>query len=138
MKTWIWSPADEGRIKRAKSVKFSYLDTESDNPSGSAIGSGAEEYAVTLESCTCADFSIQRNKAGNFLPCKHMIALGIKAGLLNENGLTPSQQKEADISSLRSHLASAFGHYYLFNEPVVSDAEYDSMKLKYAALISQE
>lgn len=138
MRMWDWPLADEGRRKRAKTVKFSRYDSNSEDPSGHAVGSGSEEYAVTLYSCTCPDFIISKNKAGEYQPCKHMIALAMKCGLLNENGLTAEQQKETDIVESRNILASAFGYYYLFQDPIISDAQYDAIKQRYNFLVQTD
>ena len=129
---WKWDCTDEGRVKRAKSVKFRDITLEPE-PAGYAIGHSADEYYVTLESCTCADFAICGAKS-DLQPCKHMIALAMKAGLVNENGLTPPQQKAADIASLRLRIALAYGFFYHFDDPIMSDKEYDLMKDKLAEL----
>ena len=133
MKNWNWPTVDEGRVKRAKTVKFSSLSTSSDVPTARAIGSGSEDYAVTLDSCTCADFAMTQAK-GNPTPCKHMLALAMKSGILNENGNTPAQQKAADLASLRNRLATAYGFYHLVKSPILTDAEYDAMKKEYQSM----
>ena len=130
---WLWNLSDEGRVKRARSVKFSEIDLTSDHLSGRALGSASDDYFVTLDGCTCADFSISGRK-GTPVPCKHMIALAMKAGIINENGNTPTQQRTADIESLRSRIAAAYGFYHLFSDPIMSDAEYDKLKDKLAEL----
>lgn len=124
---WKWPMVDEGRAKRAKVVKFPELDCSSDSPHGKAKGSAQEDYSVTLESCTCADFSISERR-GAPAPCKHMVALAMKCGILNENGLTPAQQHAEDRQALRARIASAFGFYHLFHDPIITDEEYDRMK----------
>lgn len=134
---WLWDLSDEGRVKRARSVKFSEIDLTPDHPSGRATGSASDDYFVTLDSCTCADFSISGRK-GSPAPCKHMIALAMKAGIINENGNTPAQQRIADIESLRSRVAAAYGFYYLFSDPIMSDPEYDQAKEKLAELQKEE
>lgn len=138
---WNWDPADAGRVKRAQSVKFTVLDLNQEQPYGYAAGSGMEDYHVTLDSCTCADFSIMQRK-GAPSPCKHILALAIKAGIINENGLTAEQQRKADIDSLKSQLAFAYGYYYLFDDPMISDKEYDRLKARYLSItentVSQE
>ncbi len=132
---WNWPPTDEGRAKRASKLKFEELDLEA--PFGVIQGSDPEPYQCTLQSCTCKDYYICRAK-GIPQACKHMIALGMKVGLLNENGLTPPQQREADIAALRAKLASAYGYYYLFDSPIISDKEYDESKSTLAELLSKE
>lgn len=130
---WNWQKADEGRIKRAKTVKFRDISSSGESPRAIAIGSGADDYAVTLVSCTCADFALSAQKSAP-QPCKHMLALAMKCGILNENGNTPAQQHDADIRSLRSQIATAYGFYHYFNDPIISDREYDTLKSNLAAL----
>ena len=130
---WDWPIADEGRVKRAKAVKYNEINASGDSPSARAAGSAAEDYSVTFSSCTCADFSISARK-NEPQPCKHMIALAMKCGILNENGLTPAQQLAADRQFLRDLLARAYGYYYLFGESFISDAEYDAAKARLASL----
>lgn len=134
---WIWNISDEGRVKRARSVKFSEIDLTPDHPSGRAIGSASEDYYVTLDSCTCADFTISERK-GVSAPCKHMIALAMKAGIINENGNTSAQQRAEDIESLRFRVAAAYGFYHLFSDPIMSDPEYDLAKKKLVELQKEE
>ncbi len=130
---WNWQKADEGRMKRAKTVKFRQVLSNGESPGALAIGSGSEDYVVTLESCTCADFAISQRKS-NPQPCKHMLALAMKCGILNENGNTPAQQRDADIQLLRNQIAAAYGFYYYFDDPVITDREYDALKSKLASL----
>ena len=130
---WSWPQSDEGRIKRAKAVKFREIAADCNSPQALAIGSGADDYSVTLSSCTCADFAISRQKASP-QPCKHMLALAMKCGILNENGNTPEQQRQEDIKSLQDQIAAAYGYYYHFKTPIISDQEYNDMKSSLAKL----
>ena len=118
-------------------MTFSKLDLNVDSPSGLASGSGKEDYVVTLNSCTCKDFVVSQGK-GEAIPCKHILALAMKAGIVNENGKTPAQQRIADIESLRSRIAAAYGFYHLFSDPIMSDPEYDRAKEKLAELLKEE
>lgn len=130
---WNWPQSDEGRVMRAKKVKFREISLDGEAPQALAIGSKGGEYVVTLTSCTCADFSISRQKS-DMQPCKHMLALAMKCGILNENGNTPARQRTADIQSLRDQIAMAYGFYYHFDDPVISDQAYDTLKSKLASL----
>lgn len=132
---WNWPQVDEGRAQRARKLKFEELDLET--PFGVIQGSSPEPYQCTLQACTCKDFAMYKAK-GTPQPCKHMIALAMKLGILSENGLTPPQQREADIAALRDKLASAYGYYYLFESPIISDKEYDKSKATLAELLSKE
>ena len=129
---WNWPKADEGRIKRASTVKFRSVHPEL-GPIAYAIGSGSDDYLVTLHDCTCSDFFMSAAKSKP-QPCKHMLAMAMTQGILNKNGNTPEQQREEDIKSLRNQVASAYGYYYHFHAPLMSDEAYDKLKRQLSEL----
>lgn len=115
---WIWkvSVIDEGRFERAKKETPSSIDGEA------AVFEGSHgTYHCTLSNCNCQDFQL-RLKGQQ--PCKHILALGIAVGAYNADAIG----KRFELLRIRDRLASAYGHYYLFDHPVLSDAEYDTLK----------
>lgn len=66
------------RIQSGSKIKASKMSINGDT----AIISGSAKvpYEVTLDSCTCADFSIQ----GKSMPCKHIYALAIAKGYITD------------------------------------------------------
>lgn len=119
---WNWPIPDEGRVKRAKAVRLFDISRADSGLSAKSKGSSGKIYQVSLQGCTCVDFAMHR------LPCKHMIALALHCGILNENGLTEEQQEEnfVQVLSIKVALASAF--YHLYNKPFMSDSAYDALK----------
>lgn len=130
---WNWPTVDAGRADRARKVKIISMDLTTDDPLLIVKGSGGE-YRVTLNDCTCSDFSINANK-GKPMACKHMVRLAMELGILNANGLTADEQRQVDISNLEARLALYAWHYYVLNAPDVSDREYDALKTQYLDLI---
>lgn len=123
---WKW-PAesiDAGRLERAIKVKTAHLEISDNVCHGTFIGSKGYMYTATLASCDCPDYSLNHGR----IPCKHILRLAIEAGIIEKNGKTPEQQKKADINSMRLTLAVAYGMYYLFDDPYISDSEYDQLK----------
>lgn len=126
---WNWPTVDAGRAERAHKLKFISMNTEAAEPNAVFKGSGGE-YSSTLTGCTCPDFSININKRKP-QACKHMVRLAMECGILNENGLTPDEQRQVDIQNLEMELALYAWHYYVLDTPDVSDKEYDYLKAKY-------
>ena len=129
---WNWPTTDIGRADRARKVKIISMDLNSENPNAVFKGSGGE-YSATLEQCSCPDFSININK-GKPQACKHMIRLAMECGILNENGLRPIEQRQVDIEALETRLSRYAWHYYVLDDPQISDREYDSLKAEYMKL----
>lgn len=128
-KEWKWSDMaediiDPGRLSRAEKVKVSHLDISETNCCGTFFGSKGNIYLATLDSCDCPDFAIKHGT----IPCKHILRLAMEAGIINRNGRTPEQQNQSDLNNLRYKLANAYGFYYLLDDPIISDAEYDMLK----------
>lgn len=128
---WVWQSVDENRVKNAiKIAKASVhlnrteeeatIESSPDRKTGEIVA-----HVVTLTSCSCQDFNI--NNRGE-KPCKHIIRLGMELGILNQNGLTPEQQREKDVIELRDRIARASGYYHVFHSPICTDEVYDQMK----------
>lgn len=128
---WHWGSLDSGRLKRAASVKLVSFDKT--NQCGVFKGSGNREYQTTLYSCNCPDFAINKREQA----CKHIIRLGIECGIIEETGLLPEDQMVVDYIRLMYDIALNYGLYYAFDQPMISDKEYDEMKRKYLALKEQ-
>lgn len=126
---WNWPTVDAGRAERARKVKIIEIDTNAGTPCAVFKGSGGE-YTSTLTGCTCPDFSINVNKRKP-QACKHMVRLAMECGILNENGLTPDEQRQVDVQNLEMELALYAWHYYVLDTPDISDKEYDYLKTKY-------
>lgn len=120
--TWKWTVNDEKRVERARKIKDISIDQE--HRTMECVGSTGEVYHVSLESCTCMDFSRKKDA------CKHMIRLAMELGILNSAGYSAEQQRSMDLLEAKGKLAYWYGCYYLFNDPVVSDREYDALKQK--------
>ena len=133
---WIWKDRepdsmDARRLDNAKKAKIVKISTRLDNCSATFQGSSGAEYLTTLTSCTCKDFAINNKRKE---PCKHIIRLAIEAGVINAYGNTPDQQRKSDFLRLRDELAYAYGNFYLFDDPMISDCEYDEKKRRYLDL----
>lgn len=135
MKHWNWPMVDPGRANRAHELKIVSMDVTSDSPHLVCKGSGGE-YEATLTGCTCPDYSINANKRKP-MACKHMVRLAMECGILNDNGLTVEEQRQADIIILEQQLAIFAWHYYVLKKPDISDADYDAMKSRYLEMIGQ-
>lgn len=127
MMEWKWTKEqlEPGRIARARKVELSNVVVNiplSECHAECVSGSTGEVYHVSLQDCTCRDFTVGKK------PCKHMIALAMEARLLNESG----QTMDEEIASQKATLAEAYGFYYLFDEPIMSDKEYDDLKYELA------
>lgn len=126
---WSWGSSDAPRAARAAKVKvLSAKDGE--NPSLECEGSGGAHYYTTLESCSCADFSINMAK-GKPVACKHMVCLAMRLGFLNSEGRTPHDQFLHDFQELEDRLAKYAWHYYVLDDALISDQEYDELKSAY-------
>lgn len=121
---WKWDYIDDGRLKRSQKIKL--ISINRDKCEAVFKGSSGKEHNTTLEICTCADFAIRKGKE----PCKHIIRLGIECGCINNNGNTQYKQMNVDYQLLKDRLAMLFGYYYLYDNPLVSDKEYDELKNK--------
>lgn len=122
---WIWPMPEKGRLERAKKVQLISVWTNGGGPHARCKGSKGETYSVTLHDCTCRDFILNQKKAD---ACKHMIALAIHCGVLNDGGLTLEQEGAQFFNHLAIKVALASGFYHVFKKPIISDAEYDTMK----------
>lgn len=120
-KTYI---PDEAKTARAKKVRFISMNLDNEMSSSECQGSRGEVYSVSLEQCSCVDFS--KNK--RLIPCKHMIALAMRCKLLNENGLTFEQDNARITYELAMKVAIASAFYHIFHKPIVSDKVYNALK----------
>lgn len=68
------SADDVKRLQSALGIAAKKITLDRENGAAVIQGSGAEPYEVTLEKCTCADYSMRRQ------PCKHMIRLAVELG----------------------------------------------------------
>ena len=126
---WAWGSADAPRAARATKVKVLFVN-DGEKPSIECEGSDGAHYYASLEACSCPDFSInQRN--GKAAACKHMVRLAVELGLLNKEGRTPRDQFLFDLQQRENLLAGYAWHYYVLNDPQISDEEYDKLKGEY-------
>lgn len=72
------SPGPIKRIAAAKKISAKKVSVDAENGSASVDGSASIPYIVTLESCTCPDFIINKG------PCKHMYRLAFELGVQPE------------------------------------------------------
>ena len=81
------------RIQSGKKLKKKIMELDlkggADSPVVVIQGSARDPYVATLNSCTCADFSIRE------LPCKHIYCLADQLGLLS--GLPAYDKKKASF-----------------------------------------
>lgn len=68
------SADDVKRLQSALGISRKKISLDRESGTASIQGSGSEPYDVTLEDCTCMDFT-QRQQ-----PCKHMIRLAVELG----------------------------------------------------------
>lgn len=132
---WLWKDRepdsiDPGRLERAKKLKILEISTQIDACSATFQGSKENQYITSLAMCSCPDFAIRQGKE----PCKHIIRLAMEAGVINACGNTPDQQRKSDFLRLHDELALAYGNFYLFDDPMISDREYDEKKRRYLEL----
>lgn len=132
---WPWNyknPGyiDKGRLARAEKTKIISKVSNDDECYATFEGSGGAVYETTFSECTCKDFALSHGE----MPCKHIIRLALDEEVINSLGNTEDQQRKADYANLREHIAKAYGYYYHFHEPIVSDNEYNAMKNKLQAI----
>lgn len=136
-KEWIWPAVDESCAKRALNISSDSIHMDDEKKEASIEGSPDRKtgksttYVVTLTRCSCQDFNINNKREK---PCKHIVRLGMELGIINNNGLTPEQQREKSIIELKDKIARAAGYYYIFNSPICADNMYDRMKERLAYL----
>lgn len=133
---WLWKDfepdsLDSRRLDNAKKLKILEINTQPDVCSATFQGSKGNQYITSLTMCTCKDFAINNKRKE---PCKHIIRLAMEAGVINSSGNTPDQQRKSDFMRLRDELAFAYGNFYLFDDPMISDREYDEKKRRYLEL----
>lgn len=118
---WNWKDVDEGRFSRALKEKPVELDRENEV----AVFKGDHgRYTCTLSDCDCQDFRIRLKSQQ---PCKHILALGAALGAYDPQAVALGFERERE----KDRLALAYGRYYLFDDPIMSDAEYDALKKKW-------
>ena len=79
---WPWFGSETiPRYEKAVDLVKKCNDVDEENASCTIKGSGKEAYHVTIHSCDCADFKLNMSR-GFETPCKHMLALGIRLGLV--------------------------------------------------------
>lgn len=128
---WVWQSVDENRVRNALKIAKDLVHLDGEKAEASIESSPDRKtgeiitHVVTLARCSCQDFNV--NNHGE-KPCKHIIRLGMELGIINENGLTPEQQREKDIIELRDKIARASGYYHVFHSPICTDNTYDRMK----------
>ena len=95
-----YEPEQLLRIERARQIQSSDVQVDRDGFSAIITGSkksNSEEkhtYYVTADSCSCADFSINRK------PCKHMYRLAIECGIINSYSSEQFQEAIGAIENL--------------------------------------
>lgn len=122
---WIWKEIDKSRYQRSKELKPLSLDTQ--NLSATFKGSKGS-YVCTLSHCSCQDFQLHLKGK---MPCKHILHLGAVLGAYD----SAAYDRMLAGDEVKEKLALAYGLYYLFNDPVMSDQEYDQMKAEWADLL---
>lgn len=75
-------PGQYAKIEKVKSVKLDNVDAQEKTAT-------CKTYDVSLDDCTCRDFTMKS------LPCKHMYALAAELGLINQYASKIDAQKEA-------------------------------------------
>lgn len=120
---------------RLKSSKSTHLESIDKSVPCAVFRSsdGDDTYHTTLENCECVSYFVNRDT-----PCKHMVRLAMEIGIIDADGFTPSSRRQHDLSEMRTQLSFAFANYYLFDDPTISDREYDALKQRYYALLNSE
>lgn len=119
------------RVKNSKTTHIISIDPSV--PCAEFLSSDKEsQYHTTLEACECVSYFVNRDT-----PCKHMVRLAMELGILDSNGFTPKSKVMHDLSEIRTKLTFAFANYYLFDEPSISDKEYDKLKRSYILLLEK-
>lgn len=88
------------RMQSAKGLKTSIVSLDTAAGTIEIQGSEAEPYKATLKECGCADFMRRQ------LPCKHIYALAIEMGMLEDSEIKKSnkevrQEFESDLEKYR-------------------------------------
>lgn len=78
------------RFEKSKKSDVKPLSVDKDAQTCLIQGSGKEPYYVTLNSCTCSDFTRRK------LPCKHIYRLANELGLGSDNYMSGINKKELD------------------------------------------
>jgi len=122
---WTWNDIDPARYQRALEEKPVKVDYEKET----AIFRGSTRmYSCTLTHCECNDFQM-RLKGQQ--PCKHILSLGMALGAYDPKAVA----RQFEGVMIKDRLALAFGYYHLFNDPIMSDSEYDELKAQWADLL---
>lgn len=122
---WIWKDIDEARYRRSQEEKPVKVDYEKET----AVFRGSTRmYSCTLTHCECSDFQMRLQGQQ---PCKHILSFGAALGAYDPKAI--ERQFEAPVA--KDRLALAYGRYYLFNDPIMSDTEYDELKKQWADLL---
>lgn len=104
-----WDPAIHNELSQIKSrinaskIKDSDITINQDC-SCDISGSGAEPYHVTLSSCNCQDFIV--NKKGK-RPCKHIYCLASKLGMYD---LLP-KKNHTETGSVQEEIRRELAHW---------------------------
>lgn len=88
------------RMQSAKGLKESIVSLDVDSGVIEIQGSEIEPYKATLKECRCTDFMRRQ------LPCKHMYALALEMGIIEESDIKRSktaakQEIESDLKKYR-------------------------------------
>lgn len=136
---WEWEldEIDPARAKRASKVRLEDIKVDGQQASADVVEEKTGEivYHATLDDCDCQDFRF--NTKGN-KPCKHILALAMAVGIVNQGGYTPDQQLVLDIAALKERIATASGYYHVFHESTVTNSAYDAMKQELARLEAEQ
>ena len=75
---------DDARRNKALSGELTPISVDRENRTGKFVGSKANVYDTSLDSCTCVDFIVN---LGQQKPCKHMIRLAMELGEYPDHGM---------------------------------------------------
>ena len=78
------------RFEKSKKSDVKPLSVDKEKQTCLIQGSGKEPYYVTLDTCTCSDFTRRK------LPCKHIYRLANELGLGTDNFMSGINRKELD------------------------------------------
>lgn len=127
---WVWEnkDIDEDRFDRIKEIEPIQIDQE--KTFASFQGKNGI-FCCSFAQCECQDFRMRlRGKS----PCKHILYLGAELGAYDPVAL----KRYFDGKRAIDRLSLAYGRYYLFNDPVMSNEEYDAMKQEWLDLIPEK
>lgn len=125
---WIWQEIEEGRFNRSLKEKPANID----HSAGTAVFKGEHgTYTCSLTHCDCQDFQVRLK---GMQPCKHILALGAAMGAFDPKALA------RHFNGVRAMelLSRAYGAYYLFHQPIMSDDEYDTLKAEWSDLLPRK